>query len=50
MAKKKKFQTRLMAIEIGEMLAANEWFSLTCLITVSIVKKEMMITIVVRKE
>ena len=50
MAKKKKFHTRLMAIEIGEMLAASEWFSLTYLITVSIVKNEMMITMVVRNE
>ena len=50
MAKKTKFQMRLIPIDIGEMLEANAWFSVTYLITPSIVKNDRIITIVVMKE
>ena len=49
-AKKKKFQIRFNPIVTGDRLWARAWFSLSCLITLSIVKKETMITIVVMNE
>jgi len=49
-AKKKKFQMRLRPIETGEMLYARAWFSVTCLITLSMVRNESTITAVVMSE
>ena len=47
MAKKTKFQMRLRPIETGEMLYASAWFSLTFLITLSMVRNERIITTLV---
>ena len=49
-AKKKKFQIKFNPIVTGDRLWARAWFSLTCLMTLSIVKKDTIITIVVMNE
>ncbi len=49
-AKKKKFQIRFNPIVTGDKLWASAWFSFTYLMTLSIVKKDTMITMVVMKE
>ena len=41
---------RLIPIDIGEILEAKAWFSVTYLITPSIVKNDRIITMVVIKE
>ena len=41
---------RLMPIMTGEILYANAWFSLTCLIVLNIVRKARIVITLVRNE